>query len=50
MKDLKVVSGDPLLTHAAVEAVQQWQYEPYSRNGKPVDMPIDITIDFNLPK
>jgi protein TonB len=50
MQDLKVVSGDPLLSQAAVEAVQQWQYDPYRRNGKPVDMPIDITIDFNLPK
>ena len=50
MKDLKVVSGDSLLAQAAVEAVQQWQYEPYRRNGKPVNMPIDITIDFNLPK
>jgi TonB family protein len=50
MQDLKVVSGDPLLSQAAVEAVQQWKYEPYRRNGKPVNMPIDITIDFNLPK
>lgn len=50
MQDLKVLSGDPLLSQAAVEAVQQWQYDPYRRNGKPVDMPIDITIDFNLPK
>ena len=50
MRDLKIVSGDALLGQAAVEAVQQWKYEPYHRNGKPVDMPIDITIDFNLPK
>jgi protein TonB len=50
MQDVKIVSGDPLLRQAAAEAVQQWKYEPYRRNGKPIDMPIDITIDFNLPK
>jgi TonB family protein len=50
MQDVKVVRGDPLLGEAALEAVRQWKYEPYRRNGQPVDMPIDITIDFNLPK
>lgn len=50
VRDLKIVSGDALLSPAAVEAVQQWKYEPYRRNGKPVTMPIDITIEFNLPK
>jgi periplasmic protein TonB len=50
LQELKVVSGDAILSQAAVQAVQQWKYEPYRRNGKPIDMPIDITIDFNLPK
>ncbi|HVO63536.1 MAG TPA: TonB family protein [Terriglobales bacterium] len=50
MQDLKVVSGDPILSQAALAAVQQWKYEPYRRNGKPINMPIDISIDFNLPK
>jgi TonB family protein len=47
MHEIKIVSGDPLLTAAALDAVEQWQYEPYQRNGKLVDMPIDITIVFN---
>lgn len=50
MENLQVVSGDPVLSEAALKAVEQWQYEPYRRNGKPVRMPIDITIDFRLPK
>ena len=50
MQDVKVVSGDPVFSQAATEAVKQWKYEPYRRNGKPINMPIDITIDFNLPK
>lgn len=47
---LKSVRGEPLLARAAINAVQQWRYEPYKLNGAPVDMPIDITINFNLPK
>lgn len=49
IRDLKLVRGDPILAAAALEAVQQWKYEPYRRHGVAVAMPIDITIDFNLP-
>lgn len=50
VRDLQLVHGDPVLGDAALEAVQQWKYEPYRRNGLPILMPIEITIDFNLPK
>lgn len=50
IRDLKLVRGDTILARAALEAVQQWKYEPYHRNGAAISMPIDITIDFNLPK
>ncbi|MBV9481279.1 MAG: TonB family protein [Acidobacteria bacterium] len=48
--DLTQVRGDPALSQAAVEAVQQWKYEPYRMHGEPIPMPIDITVDFTLPK
>jgi protein TonB len=50
VRDLKLVHGDPVLGDAALEAVEQWRYEPYRRNGLPILMPIEITIDFNLSK
>jgi protein TonB len=50
IRDLKPVSGDPVLAEASVQAVKQWKYEPYRRNGTQIAMPIDITVDFNLPK
>jgi TonB family protein len=50
IRDLNALSGDPLLSQAAIEAVLRWRYEPYRRNGEAIDMPIDITIDFNLGK
>jgi protein TonB len=46
--ELAVMRGDAILRQAALEAVRQWRYEPYKRDGTPIAMPIDITIDFNL--
>ncbi len=34
--DLKLVSGDPLLSGAAMDAVRKWRYSPYLLNGKPI--------------
>lgn len=44
-----VVSGDALLTPAAVQAVRQWKYQPYVVNGRPVETQTQITINFTLP-
>jgi protein TonB len=30
---IKVVSGNPMLTGAAIDAVKQWKYRPLTRNG-----------------
>jgi TonB family protein len=46
---VKVLSGEPLLSHAAVEAVKQWKYKPYLLNGSPVEMQTQITVKFTLP-
>ena len=37
VKDVKVVSGHPLLRNAAMAAVKQWVYKPTILNGKPVE-------------
>jgi TonB family protein len=42
----KILSGDPLLAHAAVEAVRQWRYKPYYLNGNPVEIKTQITVNF----
>ena len=46
---VKVVSGEPLLTKAAVDAVKQWKYKPYQLNGQPVEIQTQVTVDFKLP-
>ncbi len=48
--NLKVMKGEALLAGAAVEAVQQWRYEPYVLNGQPVEMETDIIVNFVLPR
>jgi protein TonB len=50
VRDVQVVSGLPLLAQAAIEAVKQWRYKPYSLNGEPVEIDSRITINFTLSK
>jgi len=47
--EVKVVSGDQLLTRSAVDAVKQWKYKPYLLNGDPVEIQTEISINFKLP-
>jgi TonB family protein len=49
VRDVKVVSGPPMLAHAAQEAVTRWRYRPFLLNGKPVAMRTEIKVDFKLP-
>lgn len=44
--ELRVVTGSPLLVRAAVEAVQQWRYQPTLLNGEPVEVETTITVSF----
>jgi len=50
LRNVKVISGDPLLTEAAMKAVAGWHYQPYELNGKPVATPTDIKFVFKLPE
>ena len=48
VKDLHVVSGNPLLVQAAVNAVKQWTYQPTILNGKPVEVLTEVDVKFTL--
>lgn len=43
---VRLVSGDPSLTRAAMDAVKQWKYKPYLLNGRPVDIATTVRLDF----
>jgi protein TonB len=49
IKDVKVVSGPPILGKVAVDAVRQWKYKPYYLNGDPVEVQTQIALNFRLP-
>ncbi|MGA9390919.1 MAG: energy transducer TonB [Candidatus Sulfotelmatobacter sp.] len=48
VKDVRVESGLPILVRAAIDAVKQWRYKPYTINGEPVEVDSRITINFTL--
>jgi TonB family protein len=48
VKEVSVVSGDPLLAQAAADAVRQWKYRPYTVDGAPVEMETQLGINFHL--
>lgn len=48
IQGLRAISGHPMLTPAAIEAVKQWRYKPYFLNGEPVEVDTQITVNFTL--
>ena len=44
----RMVSGDPLLAPAAMDAVKQWKYRPYVMNRTPVEVETQVTVNFTL--
>jgi len=50
ISEVNALSGPPLLESAAVDAVKQWQYRPYSVNGQPVDVETTIEVIFALDR
>ncbi|HKC71784.1 MAG TPA: energy transducer TonB, partial [Terriglobales bacterium] len=48
IENLRLVSGHPMLAPAAIEAVRQWRYRPYTLNRAPVEVQTEITVNFVL--
>jgi len=48
IQNLQVVSGHPLLTPAAIEAVKHWRYKPFLLNGEPVGVETTVTVNFRF--
>ena len=47
--DTKVLRSVPLLDQAALDAVQQWEYQPSTQDGKPVPVVMTVTVNFTKP-
>jgi TonB family protein len=48
VKELNLVSGDPILAEAAISAVKQWQYQPTKLNDVPCEVDTTITVTFRI--
>ena len=48
--EASAISGSPQLTDAAVAAVRQWQYKPYTVKGKKSGFRTQVPVTFMLPQ
>jgi TonB family protein len=48
VREVRPISGHPLLLPAAIEAVKQWKYAPALRNGIPVEESTQADVSFKL--
>jgi TonB family protein len=49
VKDAKFLQGSLVFARSAIDAVKQWQFRPYSLNGRPVSVQSSITVSFRPP-
>jgi len=48
VRELRVLSGHPMLVPAAVDAVRQWVFQPTLLNSVPVEVSAPVTVTFRL--
>jgi len=48
VRDVRLISGPPILAPAAIDAVKQWQYRPSYINGQPLEWESLVTVNFTL--
>jgi TonB family protein len=46
VKNPRVIRGNTMLQKAAIDAVLQWKYQPATLNGKAVESPVEIKLNF----
>ena len=48
IENLQVISGPPMLTGSAMDAVKRWRYKPYLLNGEPTEVDTTINVNFTF--
>ena len=48
--NITVVSGDPKIVPAVLDAVKNWKFKPYLLNGQPVEVDTVLTVRFEAPR
>lgn len=45
---MKAVQGHPILVQAGLDAVKQWEYQPFLLNGEPVEVEGTVAVKFRM--
>jgi TonB family protein len=48
VRDVQLFSGHPMLAPAAIAAVKQWKYQPYTQGGEVVEVSTTVRVNFTL--
>ena len=48
VRDLHIIRGHPMLAPAAYQAVRQWEFKPYTENGKALSIDTIVTVNFTV--
>ncbi len=48
VENLQVLSGEPVLATAAIDAVRNWRYATTLLNGDPIEVVTNINVNFTL--
>jgi len=47
VSDVRPVTGNPILTKPALEAVKKWKFRPFERDGKAVAALVTLSFEFD---
>ena len=46
VEKVNIVSGNPVLTRPAAEALRRWKFKPFSADGKPIKVLAPVNMSF----
>jgi TonB family protein len=46
VEEVKIASGNPILTRPCAKAVHDWRFKPFSQDGKPARAVAPLTFEF----
>ncbi len=48
VEKVNIVSGNPVLTRPAADAVKRWKFSPFTANGKVVKALVPVSLNFHM--
>ena len=48
VEKVNIVSGNPVLTRPAVDAVKKWKFAPFTADGKTVKALVPVSLSFHM--